>query len=242
MITRSHHDSTGLMHNSHLVIGLAAASLLGTPLLADIDVSLQPVSSGAAVGETVRFECYLSSPTPQEYCCATISLDWDPERLRLIGCTEEGAEATQMAWWPEMSVPWTLNEEVPPQDGTGLYIVLASLGSDQMADPDGALMTTFEFETLAPGIAEVRLSTEGPGIEDATIVWDGVVPNLQVTGELISGSVTVGSSAQQSCPSDITGDSTVGVDDMLEVFASWQSPYTVDDLVAILMNFGPCGQ
>ena len=242
MITRSHHRSNSSIQSSHLALGLAATCMLATPLLADIEVSLQTDSSGAAVGETVKFKCFFSSPTPHEYCCATIALDWDPERLRLIGANQDGAEGTQMAWWPEMSVPWTLNEEVPPQDGTGLYIVLGALGSDQAADADGSLVTTFEFETLAPGIAEVGLGFEGPGIEDATIVWDGVVPNLQVTGELVGGSVTVGSSSQASCPSDITGDNSVGVDDVLEIFASWQAPYTVDDLVGVLMNFGPCGQ
>jgi hypothetical protein len=241
MMTRSRRGISGPIRPAFLAAAVGAG-VLGGAARADIDVKLEPQDSTAAVGETVRFDCYLTSESPHEYCCATIAIEWDPDRLRLIDADDSSAAGSQMAWWPPMNVPWTLNEEIPPQDGNGLYIVMSSFGSDDYADADGTVLTTFEFEALAPGIAEVSLDFEGPGIEDATIVWDGVIPNLEVTGELGSGAVTIGSSSMQSCPADITGDNEVGVDDVLEIFENWQAPYTVDDLVAVLMNFGPCGQ
>ena len=39
------------------------------------------------------------------------------------------------------------------------------------------------------------------------------------------------------CPGDITGDGTVGVDDLLAVIADWNDPYTVDDLLEVIANW-----
>jgi hypothetical protein len=134
-----------------------------------------------------------------------------------------------------------MNEVIPPQDGDGLYIIMGQCGGSEAAMPDGVHMVTFEFEALGSGIAEVGLSHHGPGSEDQTIVWDGVTPNLVVTGDLTSGSVAIGAASSATCPMDFSGDGEIGMADMITIFANWQDPYTSDHLLGVLTNWGPCG-
>ena len=39
---------------------------------------------------------------------------------------------------------------------------------------------------------------------------------------------------------DLTGDGTVGVDDLLAVISGWNAPFTVDDLLLVIQSWGDC--
>ncbi|MCZ6652142.1 MAG: cohesin domain-containing protein, partial [Planctomycetota bacterium] len=84
---------------------------------------------------------------------------------------------------------FNLNEVVPPQDGDGLYVALAPLGNTVPTTPEGVLLTTFQFLALAdtPQTPVDILDSGGDPLGE-TMVFDGIVPNLDVSGTL-SGSV-----------------------------------------------------
>ncbi len=42
------------------------------------------------------------------------------------------------------------------------------------------------------------------------------------------------------CGGDVTGDGSVGVDDLLAVIADWGNPFTVDDLLLVIQAWGTC--
>ena len=84
-----------------------------------------------------------------------------------------------------------LNEVIPPQDGDGLYRAEAPLGNPVIPTASGALITTFEFLALAeaPSTTLDILATGGDG--GTTVVFDGLVPGLHVTGTLGSATVEI---------------------------------------------------
>jgi hypothetical protein len=234
-----------------VAVASIAAAMFQTPAApAAINVELRPVSESVSLGETVEIGLYVVSDdeTDQLLSAAQVILGWESTQLQLLGHHGVGAVALLSSGFPEGD-PFGLNEVVPPQDGNGIYIAFAPIAGSVAATPDGALLTTFEFLAIAPATAtpvDVLASAGTPATE--TIVFDGTVPNLDVTGVLVGTVVEVLS----CCPPDLNGDCFVGIEDFLALLAAWGTDpggppdldgdgnVGIEDFLALLAAWGRC--
>ncbi len=163
------------------------------PALANINLEFRPPSQNVVTGNTANIGLYAVSDdeTDQLLMSAQVIIAWDPSFLQLLGIDHTGAVPLESSEFPAND-PFNLNEVVPPQDGDGLYVALAPLGDPVAATPEGTLLTTFQFLTLAetPQTAVDILECAGDP-EGHTIVYDGTVPNLDVTGTLTGAIVVI---------------------------------------------------
>jgi hypothetical protein len=176
-----------------------------------------------------------------------VIIQWDRGYLELLGNHGDGAVAMLSSGFP--ADPFGLNEAAPPQDGDGIYVGLAPIGNPATATPAGALITTFVFRPLAvtsnTPIDILPTAGDPPG---ETIVFDGEVPNLDVTGTISGGVVEIA----PCCPPDLDFDCIVGITDFLALLAAWGTdpggPPDLDgdgdvgitDFLALLAAWGPC--
>jgi hypothetical protein len=165
-----------------------------SPARANIDLEFRPQQQTVLVGEAVALGLYAVSDndmTNQSFAAIQAIFQWDPGHLRLLGLDETGSVDLLSSGFT-VNDPFGLNEAIPPQDGDGLYLALAFLGDPIDATPQGTLVTTFQFEALS--LAEetlVDLLPTGGDPPGETIVFDGTVPNLDVTGELRGATVRI---------------------------------------------------
>ncbi|MFN0135668.1 MAG: hypothetical protein ACKVS9_06060 [Phycisphaerae bacterium] len=220
------------------------------PALAAINLEFRKPAQSVCVGDPVRIGLYAVSSDASTPVLAAIDLvfSWDPAYLDLQGVDGTGATTLFGSFFPP-SDPFGLNEVVPPQDGDGLYIAYAPLGTPVPATPAGTLITTFVFTAIAntPGPSFVTIEPTGGTPLIATNVWSGVEPGTPVTGTLDFARVGVGF---QICPGDIDDDLDIELTDlslMLSVFGSIGShPADLDcdddvdltDLSMLLSYFG----
>ena len=168
-----------------LLAGLALCGACGAARGA-IDIECRPVTASAPVGNVVRIGLFVVSDSPADQLLAAtqIIVGWDPTYVRLAGADQSGAVMLLASGFPT-SDPFGLNEANPPQDGLGIFIAFAPFGAPVAATPSGALLTTLLFEAVAETPATLVELVERAGMpEGRTTVFDGVVPNRDVTGEL----------------------------------------------------------
>lgn len=217
---------------------------------AAIDLEMRPAAQSVTIGEVVEVGLYAVSDDAsiQLLAAAQAIIAWEPARLQLLGLRSIGAVPLLSSSFPAGDV-FGLNEIVPPQDGDGLYVAFAPLGSDVQATPAGALLVTFQFEALAPARATPVGFLDSAGDPPAdTIVFDGTIKNLDVTGTLTGAVVEI----LPCCPADFDGDCVVSVTDLLIMLGAWGTdpggPPDIDgsgevdvvDLLALLGAWGPC--
>ncbi len=175
------------------MICLALCGVLSATALGAIDLEFRPAAQGVFVGTVAEIGLYVVSDSTDDQlmAAADVILGWDPDYLRLLGNHQVGAVPLLVSGFPAGD-PYGLNEVVPPQDGDGLYIAYALLGVPVVATPGGALLTTFRFEALAETSETVVAILPSAGSPlGHTVVYDGTVPGLDVTGTLGAAAVTV---------------------------------------------------
>lgn len=156
---------------------------------AAIDLTLEPATDVVALGDLVEVRLLASSDDDQVALAAAIDaiLAWESTALLLTGTSQAGAVPLLFSGFPGAS---DLNESNPPTDGDALYTALAPLGDPIDALPGGTLITTFVFEAVAEtpnATIDLLPSLDG----EETVVFDGMIPNLDVTGSLTGTSITV---------------------------------------------------
>jgi len=116
---------------------------------------------------------------------------WDPNVLLLTGLDNSGAVSLLFSDFP-LPDPHHLNEAIPPADGDAFYQALAFLGTPASATPQGALLTTFQFTALRPAArSSIDILVEAGNPPGRTAVFDGTVPNLNVTGRLNGATIQI---------------------------------------------------
>lgn len=196
---------------ARLAAALSGALLATQAANADINLELRPppasplVKSGitVVVGDEFDIALYAQSDTDQTEFLAAIDavLEWPSDHLELLGL--------QSGFMPDLTfegfpIPGSsgLNESDPPADGDGLYIALASLGTPFPATTNGTLVTYFRFRALSPGQdLLVDIPPTGGDFDRPTIVYSGIIPNLDVTCQL-SG-ITVNVNNPPCSPADL---------------------------------------
>jgi hypothetical protein len=227
---------------------IAAVAVAAATLQGNINLEFRPaVQSATLAEEAVGVGLYAASDSADDQLLSAIQaiVQWDPAHVRLIGLDTSGAVPLVGSGFPDD--PFGLNEIDPPQDGDGLYVALAL--PPVAATPAGTLLTTFLFEPLAttPG-TEVAFLEEAGSPPTQTIVYDGTVPNLDVTGTLSGAVIEI----LPCCPPDLDADCIVGINDLLDLLAAWgtnpigppdlngDAVVGINDLLILLAAWGPC--
>jgi len=188
-----------------------ASLLLAAPSAANISLEWRPADQTVPVASTVALGLYAVSDSEQIQlmAAADVIFGWDPESLTLIGVDNTGAVPLLFSGLPVVD-PYHLNEALPPADGDGFYLAYAFLGQPVEATPEGVLLTTFLFQAISvtPQTVVDVLATGGSP-QGHTVVYDGAVPGLDVTGSLGEAVVTV-----RACGTmDVESDGDVDLED-----------------------------
>ena len=178
-------------------IAMTAAGQVPAQVIPAIDLQLRPIAQNVAIDQTARVGLYAVSNSPfnQSFLGVEIILSWDPNQLRLLGADNPSPSPWSSTGFPfGVSDPHSLNETVPPADGTGLWRAFGQLGSSVTATPSGTLITTFRFrpQVLSAGTSIQVLpeggipisSPSGNVIRQNTVVLDFFSPGLNVVGTL----------------------------------------------------------
>ncbi len=187
-----------------------------TPSQALIDLEWRPMSQIAQVDDVVEIGLYAVSDDPemdQHLSAIDLIFTWNPDHLELLDVDDPNYPNWIFSGFS--NDPHGLNEAIPPQDGDGIYTALGPLGVPVAATPEGTLVTTFQFRALAitdeTWIEILESAGSPPG---QTVVWDGTVPGLDVTGELGNAQVEI---VCQVCLGDLDGDGDVDLADLAQL-------------------------
>ncbi|MEC9374525.1 MAG: hypothetical protein VYC34_11810 [Planctomycetota bacterium] len=227
------------------VIALAAASTVNIASAA-INLELRPQITAADPGDIVELGLYAAGDAPdQSFAALEVIFAWTPTDLHFLGISSAGAISLLSSSLPNPD-PYNLNESSPPADGDALYVAFAGFGAPAVAPPSGALITTLRFQVLATsGDTQVEFLEAAGSPEGETIVFDGEVPNLDVTGALSGALINIAS----TCPADLDGDGAVGAADLAALLGAWGMTGPADfdgggvtssDLGILLGSWGPC--
>lgn len=178
-------------------VAMTAAGQVPAQVIPAIDLQLRPITQNVGINETARVGLYAVSNSPfnQGFLGVAIVLSWDSSQLRLLGDENPSPSPWSSSGFPfGIADPHSLNETVPPQDGTGLWQAFGLLGSSITATPSGRLLTTFRFKpnVLSSGtVIQVLpeggiplITSSGSLIRQNTIVLDFFSPGLNVVGIL----------------------------------------------------------
>jgi len=189
------------------------------PASALVNLEWRPAAQVVQVGDEVRIGLYAVSDNEADQLMAAMDviIAWDPAYMELLGVDCEGCPNWLFSGF--MTDPFGLNEAIPPQDGDGMYTALAPLGVPIPATPAGTRVTTFRFRALAVTEATVLDILESAGSPTGyTIVYDGTIPNTDVTGTLGNAEVTI---VCQLCVGDLNDDGQIDLVDLATLLAHY---------------------
>lgn len=197
---------------------IVGTSFAAPPAGAGVNVEFRVLGPNPVhVGETASFGVYVvsDSAASQPIAAAEIVFAWETPSLGSLAMDPGGAVSLAFGGFPVVGSNG-LNESDPPADGDGLFVAFAPLGSPVLATPGGTLLTTLTFQTLQfDPQAEVTLPVSAGAPPRGTIVFDGVLPNTNVTGTLHSASIRIISACG---PADLDGNGVLNLDDV-NIFA-----------------------
>ena len=244
------------LHAAAVALAVGATMALPSMSSADVDVILHPLDEAVTVYGVLEVQVIIASDSKRTefVAAAEIILAWDPEKLQLLGNHEDGAVDLLTSTFPTAH-PSGLNESNPPQDGIGMFMAWAPLGNPAAVPPSGVLLTTLEFAAIEPTgetqIAIVPFVGDPDTPDAATIIFDGLVPNFNITGTLTGANVAI----TLACPGDLNDDGVVGIHDLLIVLDAWgpcadpaecpadlsmNGQVSINDLLVVLANWGAC--
>ena len=165
------------------------------PARADVNIESRPGAQTVCLDETVDIALYLvsDSEVDQSVGALEVILLWDPTSLELLGKTDDGPYQWLASSFPDDSALDGLNAPfdgpapfVPDNDGGAFYVAWAQFAPSPpaYATPEGLLVTTFHFRAFTPAVARLDIPATF-GKFTATRVYDGFVPGLEVTGEIL---------------------------------------------------------
>lgn len=176
-------------------------------------------------------------------------LQWDPTKLKLMGLSTAGSVSLLSSYFPTPAGDYTgINEVVPPQDGNALYYALAPLGAPVSVPTTGVQIVTFNFRVeSAFDSATISILDSLTVLEPAdSVVYDGTVPGLDVTGTLSGAKIT----RPAPCAGDLNGSGGVDGADMALLLNNWGNPgvgdldlsgaVTATDLAILINDWGAC--
>ena len=235
-----------------LVASLSVSSLCSAD--SQINLSLTGPTTPVAVNQTIDIKLratqeQIASLVGTSFVAIDCILQWNPKQLQLVGLTTAGSVSLLSSYFPTPAADYTgINEIVPPADGNALYYALAPLGNPVQVPLTGVQVVTFRFRVrTAFTTSTINILPNYTVLSPAdTIVYDGTVPGLDVTGTIAG--VTV--SQVQPCPVDLDHNGAVGSSDLAILLNQWGIAGSADingsgvvdaaDLGAMLAAWGGC--
>jgi hypothetical protein len=187
-----------------LAAAVGATALLSLSAHANIDLELRLESNNPQVGDVIEIGLYAVSDQEanQELRGIEAVFAWNPAVLEFLQHVDPQTYVWSVIGFPD---PFGVNEADPPADGDGLYSMI-QFPSGINATPGGVLVTTFEFEVLQEAVTSVSIQSDAiNGGTASTCVFDPVLPNTCITGELGVLQVTIGNPCAGN-PTDSDGD------------------------------------
>lgn len=190
------------MNPRHAPLAAALALLAAPHAAADIGLEFRSSANDPPIGQEFTVDLYAVSDTPADQYLAAIEaiFTWPPS-VQLVGLNTSPDADLVYEGFPAAGSSG-LNEANPPADGDALYIALGSLGTPVPATAAGTRITSLRFLVLAsdPAASFQLLTTAGSPPTD-TVVFSGITPNLDVTGDLTG--ITLGVGTPPCSPADI---------------------------------------
>lgn len=143
------------------------------------------------VGDTVSVGLYAVSDSGSDWPISAMEVIVlnDAAYLKFTGITAAGAPYQWLYSGFRPDAPDNLNKKL--YDGGMMYSAWAQLGQTAAATPGGLLVTTFQFVAQSPVSSTSVTVPRTYATSARTCVFDGTVPNLDVTGQLGSARVTI---------------------------------------------------
>lgn len=245
---------SSMLARATLGCSLALCAAASSAADSQINLSLTGPATAVAVNQTIDVKLratqeQISSLVGTSFVAIDCILQWNPAQLQLLGLSTTGSVPLLSSYFPTPANDYTgINEAAPPADGTALYYALAPLGNPVQVPLTGVQVVTFRFKVRVPFATSTvsivpTLTVTNPA---DTVVYDGTVPGLPVTGTLTSASIF----QTPPCPADLDHDGQVTSSDLAIVLNSWGGAGTGDidgsglvdagDLSALLSAWGPC--
>lgn len=175
-----------------VAFGIAIIILCAGSVWAGVDLELRPVSPIVHVGETVEIGLYAVSGDGSIWKMAALDaiISYNPMKLGFIDITSAGAPYQWLVSGFMTPTPDGINNSL--YDGTMLYTAWSQMGQSNAATvtPQGLLVTTFRFTAAAPANREYVYILPTWGLSE-TVVLDGTVPNLDITGLLYGAEIRI---------------------------------------------------
>jgi hypothetical protein len=214
------------MCRNRIIVLSAAGGLLVSASTAAVNLELRAVPE-ECTATYVYVDLFAVSDSEGNQSIAALDaiLAWDSAMLQLIGIAPDSYPYTWLyAGFPNDHNLDGLNDTWG--DGNALYTALAQLGSPPAyATPAGLLVTTFKFRKLAIGVETNLLLLADFGEYSETVVYDGFIPGLMVTGSLFGATLTTADTGDADC------DGVIGFGDInpfilaLSNPAAWQAAF-----------------
>lgn len=174
-----------------IFLALVAIVSLATAVTAAVNLEWRPADQRVHVGDTVSIGLYAVSDSGSDWPISAMDviIQNDAAYLKFTGITGDGAPYPWLYSGFRSDAPDNLNKKL--YDGDVMYSAWAQLGQTAAATPQGLLVTTFQFVSQSP-VSSTSVSVHRTyAISAETCVFDGTVPNLDVTGQLGSARVTI---------------------------------------------------
>ncbi len=228
---------------------LAVAAMFASQLAhADVSLELRAVDDVVLLGDNAVIGLYAVSDTPgmnHPISAVEAVITWDPATFALVGLDGTGGAPLIFSGFPAAG-SGGLNEAIVPQDGDLFYLALGQLGATIDATPNGTLITSLVFEAVSSGTDSlIEIQADGGAPLVATTVYDGVIPNTDVTCTLGSETVSVSCGIADLAPpygtldfSDVLAFLTFF--DNMDPEADFASPsgtFDFSDVIAFLIAF-----
>ncbi len=233
-----------------------AALAVGGVACADSQINLALVGPTVPVSVKQTIDVKLraigepnSSLIGESFVAIDCILRWNPADLRLIGLANAGSVPLLGSYFPSPANDYTgINESSPPLDGDALYYALAPLGAPVQVSASGVQVTTFRFRVLRPFASSTVeiVPTLTRTVTADTVVYDGTVPGLDVTGTLANAIVV----QVVPCPADLDRNGSVDASDLAVLLGQWGTIGSADidnsgivdagDLAQMLSSWGSC--
>jgi hypothetical protein len=244
------------------VLGCVVSAALGAGGLAvstaqadsQVNLSLVGPTTPVTVNQTIDIKLratqeQIANLVGTSFVAIDCILQWNPKQLQLVGLTTAGSVPLLSSYFPTPANDYTgINESSPPADGTALYYALAPLGQSVQVPLTGVQVVTFRFRVrTAFSSSTVSILPALTVLNPAdTVVYDGTVPGLDVTGTLAGVTVT----QAPACPADLDRNSVVNSADLAILLNSWgfSGPADINgsgavdasDLAIMLGAWGTC--
>lgn len=180
---------TELLTTTAIVLVTLNASALHAR--ADVELSWAPQPRTVAAGVTFEIGLFATTDDGQSQSISAMDvvLSWNPMSVELLGVNNNGPYNWLQSGFPPDPALDGLNDTF--LDGDAKYTALAAFGNAAMADPNGLLVTTFQFVALTETNLSAIVIEPALGNFSVTRVFGADFPNQNVTGALHDAAYSV---------------------------------------------------